>query len=43
VNGAKKMNLKYKRSLPLAITLVTFLLVLVITIGNQPIVAYFVY
>jgi hypothetical protein len=34
------MQLKTKRCLPLAFTLVAFLSILVITIGNQPIVAY---
>lgn len=35
------MTLKHKRSLPLALTLVVLLSLLVITIGNQPIVAYY--
>jgi hypothetical protein len=34
------MTLKTKRCLPLIFTLVTFLFVLAITIGKQPIVAY---
>ena len=35
------MTLKTKRCLPLAMTLVAFLSFLAITLGNQPIVAYF--
>ncbi len=34
------MTLKTKRCLPLVFTLVAFISILVITIGNQPIVAY---
>jgi hypothetical protein len=34
------MTLKTKRCIPLVFTLVAFLFVLAITIGNQPIVAY---
>lgn len=35
------MSLKTKRNLPLAITLFALLATLAITLGNQPIVAYF--
>jgi len=35
------MTIKIKRCLPLAFTLVAVLSILVITLGNQPIVAYF--
>jgi hypothetical protein len=34
------MTLKTKRGLPLVFTLVVFLSILAITLGNQPIVAY---
>jgi hypothetical protein len=37
------MTLKTKRNLPLAVTLIALLTLLVITIGNQPIAAYFIY
>ena len=36
------MNLKLKRNIPIILMLVAFLSVLAITIGNQPIVAYFI-
>ena len=36
-----EMTLKTKRCLPLVITLIAFLSILAITLGNQPIVAYF--
>ena len=36
------MTLKTKRCLPLAFTLVAFLAALAITLGNQPIAAYFI-
>jgi hypothetical protein len=35
------MNIKTKRCLPLVLTLVAILSILAITLGNQPIAAYF--
>jgi hypothetical protein len=35
------MTLKTKRCLPLVFTLVAFLSILAVTLGNQPIAAYF--